>query len=458
MALAELSATKNSRSIQQLVRLIFVAGLAYMLWLFFNSPGTHTHDEIGHYLISRDAWIAPELIFNTWGRTVHTLLYMIPAAFGLIETRLLSVILSGITALITLDVARKLTLPYWYLTPLLLLFQPWFAELSFLTITQVPFSLLMIGTVWLGLKDRLIAASIAAGLLPMVRHEGIALLGLWCLYLAYHKQWRALLAALIPYVLYNLSSYWFTGTLPLTLFFDSTPNEIYGSGAIYHYLIRLPHPEAVGIPLSILAFIGLKQIIGKSTLLCIACWYGSYFLLHTVIYYFGLFASGGYKFFLLPMAPAFACLAALGLKEVDLLLRRFRCITPVSFYGPVVKIGLLITCVGWTLYFTSPHPLSESDIAVKNATKWIEAHKKPGEPVFSNHVYYYHFLPANIDANMLWEEIPRLSNQPAGTTIMWDSIYSPMWGLQLDKLENNSSWKKIKTYGQNAVILFEKQP
>jgi len=450
---AKSTALNGLLSVQTLVGIIFASGFSYMVWLLINSPGTHSHDEIGHYLISRDAWRYPELIFNTWGRTVHTLIYMIPAAFGLLETRFWSIILSVATVFLTLDVAKKLTLPYWYLTPVFLLFQPWFAELSFLNITQVPFSLLMVSVVWLGLKNRYLFASLLAGMLPMVRHEGLALLALWTIFLIYQKNWRALLTGFVPYAMYNITSFWYIGTYPLAIFFQPTPNEIYGSGAIYHYLIRLPHPQAVGIPLAMLSFLGLKQIFQSPKHILIACWYGSYFMLHTIIYSLGLFASGGYKFFLLPLAPAFACLCVMGLKEIDIYLQCHL----YAMLNRVTQPMIIAICIGWTLYFTSPHKLSDIDIAVEDATVWIQNHVQADKLIYSNHVYFYHYMPADIDPRNLWEEIPKLSNQPHGTIVMWDTLYSPMWGLKLNELQSDESWAKKKSFGSGAVHLFEKQ-
>lgn len=440
-------------SVRKLVGVAFVAGLSYMVWLLLNSSGTHSHDEIGHYLISRDAWQYPQLIFNTWGRTAHTLIYMLPASFGLWGTRFWSVALSAATVFVTLDVAKKLRLPYWYLTPVFLLFQPWFVELSFLNITQVPFSLLMISAVWMGLKNRYLFASVLVGILPMVRHEGLALLALWSIFLIYQKNGRALFAGLVPYAVYNMASFWYVGTFPISIFFEPTPNEIYGSGALYHYLIRLPHPQAVGVPLALLSFLGLKQILQSPQRILITCWYASYFMLHTVIYSLGLFASGGYKFFLLPLAPAFACLGVMGLKEIDIYLQR-------PIYNKLNRVAqpiIIAICIGWTLYFTSPHKLSDIDIAVQDATEWIQNHVRADKIIYSNHVYFYHYKPADIDPRNLWEEIPVLSTQPHGTIVMWDTLYSPMWGLKLYTIENHKSWKKIKTFGSGSVHLFKKK-
>jgi hypothetical protein len=119
-----------------IIIITFGLGALYMLYLLFSSTGTPLQDEIAHYIISRDAWHTPELILNTWGRTGHTLLYMVPAKIGLTAARLFSLVMAVCTAWYTLKMAQLMELKIYYLVPLFLFFQPWFADLSYLDITE----------------------------------------------------------------------------------------------------------------------------------------------------------------------------------------------------------------------------------------------------------------------------------------------------------------------------------
>jgi len=73
-----------------------------MIKLLFASDGTALQDEIGHYIISRDAIANPELILDLWGRTLHTILYILPAQFGLDGARLASVGLAALTVIVSI--------------------------------------------------------------------------------------------------------------------------------------------------------------------------------------------------------------------------------------------------------------------------------------------------------------------------------------------------------------------
>lgn len=429
-----------------------IAGLVFMVYMMIASVGTPFHDEIGHFLISRDAWVLPELIFDVWGRTVHTLLYMVPALFGLTGVRLFSLLLALLTVYITTDLAKLLGIKYWYFIPFYLFFQPWFARIHFLAITEVPFSIIMVAAIWLYLKDRRNLATFLVGLLPLIRYEGIALVVLWVAFLLYRRHWAACLWVVIPSLVYNIADFVLYGEIPFAVFLDPEPNNIYGSGPWYHFLIRLPHPQAVGIPMILLAAAGLRRLFQSTRLLVIAGWYVSYLILHSVIFALGLFASGGYKFFLLPMAPAFATLATLGLQESTQWLKKY-----VNRKNIRYAVGLICgICIAWTLFFVQPHPYRLDDIAVQKASNWIQRHNLADRYLASTNVYFYYFLPMRIDAETLWEEFPPLDEMPAGSIVVWDGYYSDRWGLDKSYMMAQDNWKLQASYHDGFCLIFEK--
>lgn len=72
-------------------RAAFLAGLSAAVWMMLQSTGTPQHDdEIKHFLISRDVWSDPKVALSLWGRCLNTLIYAVPAAFGLEAVRYLS--------------------------------------------------------------------------------------------------------------------------------------------------------------------------------------------------------------------------------------------------------------------------------------------------------------------------------------------------------------------------------
>ena len=445
-----------------IIWLTFAVGFLLMLFLLIMSEGTYTHDEIGHFLISRDALSSPKHIFDTWGRTLNTLLYLLPSQFGLIGARLFSLILAMVTAFLTLKVSRMLDIKQAFLVPLFLFAQPWFSNLSYLCITEIPFSLLMILAVYLFLRENNTVASIIIGLLPLIRHEGIALTGLWVIYMLYKKDWRSVIVSFLPLFLYNIIFRFFEGNWPFAMFFNTTPNNIYGSGPWYHFLIRLPHPKAAGVPIMFLTLFSIVPIIKFTTKMkLIFIWYVSYFALHTIIFRFGLFASGGYILFLLPLAPAIAIASVIGLNWIlTFYNQHFNTLlmAGTSFFNEK-RISLLICtiCIIFTLLNIKPHKLSPEDRAMQEAVEWIRKEDISANNLVATHVYFYHFLPLRVPPVTLWEKFPHLNTLPCGTIVIWDSHYSNMWGIDYNYLTTHpEKWRMEKAFENNTVVIFRK--
>lgn len=450
-----------------IIWLSFITGTIYLSLLLLNLQGTPTGDEIGHYLISRDAIHTPLHILDLWGRTVNTLLYLIPAQFGLNTARFFSLILAFFTAFYTYKVSKLLQIKNAFLVPFFLWFQPWFADLSYLCLTQVPFSLLMIFGTYLYLKNHRIGAALVIGLLPLIRHEGIALSCLFSIYMFYKKNWHSAILVFLPLLLYNIVYYCFLETWPFVMYLVAKPNIVYGQGTWYHFLIRLPHPRAIGIPIMLLvglSFIPIIQSLKKfNRIIEIGIWYFSYFLLHTAIFRFGLFASGGYKLFLLPIAPAIAILAVIGLEWV------------IHFSTPYLTqpakpdksfinnrnmyILICALCIIFTFVNVKPHPLSYDAKAISKAIEWIRQEELSESKFVSTNIWFYHFFPYRVPPVTLWEKFPSPSDMPVGTIVIWDNYFSDMWDLKLEIfISNPKKWSLLKSFDNKSVIIFQKRP
>lgn len=451
---------------QYIIWLTFVTGTAYLFLLLLKSHGTPTGDEIGHYLISRDAVHTPLHILDTWGKTINTLIYLIPAQLGLNAARFFSLILALLTVFFTYKVSKLLQIKNAFLVPFFLWFQPWFADLSYLCITEVPFSLLMILGTYLYFKNHRKGAALVIGLLPLIRHEGVVLCVLFSVYMIYKKDWYSGIIVFSPLLLYNIIYYCFFRIWPFTMYLVAKPNTIYGQGTWYHFLIRLPHPRAAGIPIMLLVALSIKQIIQSikkfNKIIEICIWYFSYFLLHTIIFRFGLFASGGYKLFLLPIAPVIAILAVIGLEWV------------IHFSTPYLTqsdkpdksfinnrnmyILICALCIIFTFVNVKPYPLSYDAKAIKKAIEWIRQEELSDNNLVSTNIWFYHFFPYRVPPVTLWEKFPDPSDMPVGTIVIWDNYFSDMWDLKLEIfISNPKKWSLLKSFNNKSVIIFQKR-
>lgn len=426
---------------------IFVLGLVWTVALWLRSPGVPVQDEIGHVLLSRWAWQQPALILDLWGRSVNTLVYLLPALGGLPGARLASVGMACATVLLSSGIAARLGLQRLFLVPALLWFQPWFNDLSYTAITEVPFMLCLVLACWLWLDQRLGWAALCFGLLPLIRHEGIALTGLWCGYLLLRREWRGIGVALLPLVVYNALYFAVYAAWPFTIYLQPRPTTLYGSGGWLHF--AEPLARGVGLPVFGLALLGCALLVQRRRALVLTG-FAVYLLVQTIIYRFGLYASGGYELFLLPLAPGFAIAASVAL---DWLVERLRLPR-----GQVALLGgaLLAVVLGWVVVTgtrSRPRPMDFEGVALQQAASWLQQRSTDPARVVATHVWLYYFVDLP-PAQWLTVSAPR--DLPVGTIVVWDSHYSDRSGLRLAELRDPAQgWRELERFSDVAVI-FEK--
>ena len=450
---------KNKKErLSTLYLLSFSLGLFWITYLCLNSPGVPVQDEIGHFLISKGAWKHPELMLNLWGRPVTTILYMITSFWGLNIARCFSIFLASLTVLISTKVAQKLGVKLLFLIPVFLWFQPWFSDLSYAVITQVPFSLLLITGVYLWLDGREEIASIPIGLLPLTRHEGIALILAWFVYHSYKRKWVVAVASAVPLIIFNIIYNFVYQSLALQIYFSPKPIALYGSGTWLHFV--RPVADNVGAPLLILSLLAIVPILKLKEKSYIFAGYVLYFLVHTVIYRFGLYASGGYNIFLLPLAPAFAITAALGSEFISSLSGKILANTTGSTLSNAISRLLIVFAVVSVAYVglqTKPRPLDKEGVALKQAADWLRSSNLVASKVVSTHVWFFYFYDLDLEPNKLWALPPDLDELPAGSIVVWDRHYSNRWGLSYDELSDPpNNWVKLKSFGDNFAVVFRK--
>lgn len=445
--------------------LLFCLGMAYTASLALRSTGAVIDDEIAHYLISRSSWTYPEILLSQWGRPVRTLVYALPALGGLTVARLFSVALAAATVLVTTRIALRLGLKHAAFVPLFLWFQPWYANLSHSLLPQVPFALWLALATYLGLVGRNLSAAVFFGLLPLTRHEGIAVTGLWLLYLAHRRDWKSVALTCVPLLLFNISYLTVLGQPAFNIFFTPRPTTFYGSGDWLHFVRPLRYD--VGAPVLCFAAVGLA-VAARQRATLVALWaYAAYFVTHTLIYRFGLFASGGYSLFLLPVAPAFAVLAALGAERGWSATAAWldRGGWPWLIAGRAVATSWLAVAALVTVAYglgEQPVRLSPQAGVFRDAAAWIRASGRATRPVISTHPWfsYFHGAPLRPRRSPSYSA-QDLLEAPEGALVVWDHRYSDRFGLKYaDVADPGGPWRRVASFGDSsvAVMVFERQP
>jgi hypothetical protein len=433
--------------------LVFMLGLGWMIYVASQSPDANFQDEVGHVLMSKYAWRYPAYMLDVWGRPFNTIVYMLPALGGLVPARWFSVILACLTVYFTTRIAQKLEVKALEFIPLCLWFQPWFADFSYTANTMIPFSLLLILGIFLWLEGKIGAASLLFGLLPLTRHEGIALTGTWIIYmLVARRNWKAPLISLFPLALYNVVYFATYGRIASSNFFNVQPTTFYGSGDWFYYLPYI----LLGVcpAILILCLFSIAPIWRSPQKRLIFVPYLVYLLIHIVIYRFGLFASGGYGFFLMPLAPAFALSAAIG---ADVLIAQRPPNPHKRFRFRLVMGAIIVTIVAAGLFLTPIHPLSKETSALLQASNWLKDNGDADAPVIATHVWFFYFHGLEIPPDRTWIWAPSLDTIERGTIVVWDDHYSERTSLKYDTLISQSeAWEKLADFSDGAVVIFRR--
>jgi hypothetical protein len=429
-----------------------IGGLAWVVWLLMHSPGTILDDEISHVLIARDAWTEPLLILSPWGRTANTLIFMPAARFGLTAARLEAVALACIVVLLSVRLARHFSVAWPWLVPALLFFQPWFAQWSFQALTEIPFTLFMLAGWVFALEEHFLLAGLAFGILPLARHEGILLLGLWMAFAVLRRRWMGLLGAVIPLVVYNAVAYKTAGFLPASIYFDPTPTDFYGHGGWSHYV--RPLLDGIGVPVAVLAVLGIPAMLRHWPGRLFVAWNAIYIAMQVVFFKFGLFASGGYIVFLLPVAPLAAIMAAHGLSTLVTLVSR------QAGYrrAPVAAAGALAAATIFVIAAASsamPIPEDTYQTSLIQAVDLIHSEGLDQQPVVTQHVWVDYLYPLPVSAIRAYPH--SIDALPTGTVLVWDSRYADDWGWDLTGLSDpKNGWRSVAQFGRGTAEIFHK--
>lgn len=447
-----------------LVAAVAVA-VGWMVVVWSLQPGSTLHDEVGHVVIAREVWHDPRYLLELWGRPLVTAFYAPLAWAGLGGARLLAVIGSVGALLLAVRVARGEVRQAW-LVVVLLAFQPWFASLGHEALTLVPAMLGAIGVVASDRAGRYRLAALVAGALPLARHEMVVLAGLYGLVRLYRHDPVSTLLVAVPFVATNVLTAVLGGPLPLLAFFRSRPTDRYGSGGWLHFPAQLP--GQVGWVVLGLALLGLVVAVTQRRwrLVGWAGWYGAYLITHLVLFRFGLFKSGGYVVFLLPLAPMLALLAAVGAEALG----RRAAVVGAKVVGPqargvaavAVAVAVAVATVAAGVRGVGPQPPDRETAAVTTVVDQIRALGLGSRTIEARMGAAYLHLPRTLGSSNWYEWKPpyRPRHAAACDLYVWEHRYSPRLGAPLGGFA--SGWTRLAAVrGEGGALLaaaYERQP
>jgi hypothetical protein len=439
----------------------FAAGLGWtiLFWTRAAPLASALDDEIGHFLIARDTWTHPELLLNAWGRVGTTASFVLPAAGGLGVARAAALAMSAGTVLVTTQLARLVGVRALALVPVLLWFQPWFHQYANAVLTEVPFTLALMAGCWAALAGRESLASALFGLLPLMRHEGIAVLGLWGLFLVVRRRWRPLAPAAVPVLAYQGAFSLVLSKAPFAMYLQGGMRGIYGHGGWLHYV--LPLGRSIGPVVALLAVLGVVVHCRDRRLLLLAAPFVGLVLVETVIYRYGLFGSGGNADYLLPVAAFAAVAAALGADRlIGAVAARSTGVVPRR---PAVAPAALaaVLALGTAAYALRTRP-AHADLAarpMKQAVHYLDAHRLDPHHATATHVWFFELsgaaIPKGDGLHSPWSRPPRPRHLALRSIVVWDCFYSNRFGLKWRAL-TTAGFTQLRRFGGGRVVVLER--
>lgn len=474
-------------------------GFAFVfLWSLYRAlsgEGWALDDELAHFSISLSVWDDPKQLLHLWTRPGRNLLEFWPTIFGLKATRVWVLLLAMLAVWLTVAEGRRLKMASLWALPLLIGFQCWFPELAASVLTQTPFMLAWIAGVFFAARGRLVWAALCWGSLGLIRHEGIALSGLWGLWvifgpdgfarLALQKHWQKVPRAFVkaawlgfwtffPNIVMNVATRITTGEWPFLIFLDEKPTTLYGSGSLFHFVPLII--IGAGLPVLILALMGFRKPRFEPWQNVLYWTYPLYFLLHSVIFWRGLFASGGYYHFLMPMAPWIGLSALRGIEKWHPQWRA-AAVASVFFFGLLLpqeqlnprdahidgipKKSTELDRIKAMRFPAPPTYLSEFQTGLLRAAENLDLSLKKDQPWLAPHAAVP-FLRKKKTGLFLepshFVTAEQKAQTPAGTMLVWDALYAPQeaYDWDLNRLRDETKWREVCEYAHGTVRIFIK--
>ncbi|MGD8394926.1 MAG: hypothetical protein PVF43_05585, partial [Candidatus Eiseniibacteriota bacterium] len=287
------------------------------VWYSSRATGIYNDDDLGHYFMARDAWHAPRLFLNVWGRPLFTLLYALPARWGFDAVQLTTTVVTVLGALVTGRAALRLGLRGG-LAAGLQATMPFVLLLSTASLTEPLCALVLALALAARAAGRERRFALWASLVPLARLELTVLVVAWALLLVRRRRWLDAALTGTGLAVWALAAALAHGE-PLWLWRQVVTGEsnLYGTTPLWHYPQGLVYVVGPVVFLFLLVDLvvrrdrrgrarGLDWITGSAL--------GALLLYMVLAWRVSFGHSAGFLRHLVAVSPLFALMAARGLE------------------------------------------------------------------------------------------------------------------------------------------------
>ncbi len=448
-----------SEKVSKNIIYIFLPALLILQFIFLilNEKTFGGADSISHFQIAKYAFKYPELFLDHWGKPVYTTLSAPFAVFGFKAAQLFNLLAALIALWFVYKIAEKIYRPGAFYTVVLTAFAPIYFLLMNTCLTEILFSLVLVVSVWLFMKDRLIFAAIVLSFLPYVRTESIVILPIFAVAFLLKRSWIPVLLLATGTIFYSVVGYFvFDDFLWIINRFPYPKGEsIYGSGSLLHFIKKSNF--IFGIPFLIVLIIGLfswiSEILKNFSLknrslilfIIIAGSWLAYFAAHSFVWWKGMGGSLGLIRVIGGVIPLAALTALKGIQFIFEKIEKKTNATGVIIFITVAQIFML---------FNKNHFPTKADSIDKLVTKssaFINQDLEFGKVYYFNPQFIFYLgLDPYDNTKSSWgvgDKIQPSNSMRFGDLLIWDAHFGPNEGrLALEAVENDKNLQQIKTF------------
>ena len=270
--------------------------------IFFSDLTYSNYDNWQHFLISKYFFYNPQLGLDTWGKPLFTVLCAPFTQLGFKGAQLFNFLSFCLSVIVITKILKEINvIAHWFLL-ILIIGSPVFFMCTISSLTEPLFSLLLLFSIYLFIKDKIIISLLVLSFLPFVRNEAYFMWIPFCyLLIKDRKLWQISLLSFGSFLFIIISAIYYNDILFLIR--DNhylNHNGHYGSGSFFHFFIRIP--EWFGIVAggllvylfkdSIIAFRKNESNTDKVIFLTLGCFL-LYLFMHIIFWRFGIMGSLG---------------------------------------------------------------------------------------------------------------------------------------------------------------------
>ncbi len=436
---------------------LFVLVIIQIILLFLNEKVYEGTDNVTHFQIARFAFKYPELFLDSWGKPVYTTLVAPFALLGFKAAQLFNLAVAVVTMFFVFQISKYIFPSGAIFTVVLTAFAPVYFLLMITCLTEVLFSLFLVVTVYLFLKNRLLFSAIVLSFIPFVRTEGIVLFPIFAFAFILRRSYLSIPLLTVGALFFSVIGYfvfddflWIINRFPYP-----TGESVYGSGELLHFV---KHSNFIfGIPLILFTITGLfywiKEILKNFKLnsevvvlfvIIVGSWM-TYFAAHSYVWWKGVGGSLG----LIRVIGAVIPLAAL---------------TGVKFFQPVLgkdayrKSGIIalsfLSLLQIGLFFNQnklPFKNGPVENLINTASEYVKQNFSDEKIYYFNPDFAFQLgLDPYDETKSNWgigDKMKPSNSMELGAVLIWDAHFGPNeGGVSLEVVEKDNRLQRIKTF------------